>query len=145
MLPVRALRCGFDDVVPATFRSLGRDLDSFFGRVIDLPDAVRFNVDIREDGDDLVVEADVPGLKKDDLEIAVENNVLMISGEYKKAAEDKRENYRIRERRYGKFSRSWTLPNTADGENVNAALANGVLTLRIPTREEAKPRRIEVK
>jgi len=145
MLPVRALRYGFDDVVPATFRSLGRDLDSFFGRVIDIPDQVRFNVDIRQDGDDLVVEADVPGLKKDDLEITVENNVLTITGEYKNAAEDKQENYHIRERRYGKFSRSWTLPNTADGENVNAALANGVLMLRIPTREEAKPRKIEVK
>ena len=152
MLPVGTLRCGFDDVVPATFRSLGRDLDSFFGRMIDVPEPVRFNVDIRQDGDDLILEADVPGLTKDDLgctsddlNITVEDNVLTISGEYKNTSEDKQEHYHIRERRYGKFSRSWTLPNTADGEKVNATLVNGVLTLKFPTREEAKPRRIEVK
>ena len=145
MLPVRTIRCGFDDGFPSTFRSLSRDLDSFFGRTIDVPDPVRFHVDIHQDGDDLVVEAEVPGLTKDDLEITIEDNVLTISGEYKNAAEDKRESYHIRERRWGKFDRSWTLPKTADGEKVSAALANGVLTLRIPTREEAKPRKIEVK
>jgi HSP20 family protein len=145
MLPVRTLRCGFDGGFPATFRSLSRDLDSFFGRTTDFPGPVRFNVDIRQDGDDLVVEADVPGLTKDDLEITVEDNVLTISGEYKNATEDKQGSYHIRERRYGKFERSWTLPKTADGEKVSAGLTNGVLTLRIPTREEAKPRRIEVK
>ena len=139
MVPVRTLRCGFDDVVPATFRSLGRYLDSFFGRMIDAPGPVRFNVDIHQDGDDLILEADVPGLTKDDLEITVEDNVLTISGEYKNVAEDKQEHYHIRERRYGKFSRSWTLPNTADGDKVEAALVNGVLTLKFPTREEAKP------
>ena len=145
MLPVRTIRCGFDDVVPATFRSLGRDLDSFFGRAIDAPASVRFNVDIHQDGDDLVVEADVPGLTRDDLEITVEDNVLTIGGEYKNAAEDKQDGYYVRERRDGKFERSWALPNTADGENVSATLSNGVLTLRIGTREEAKPRKIEVK
>ena len=145
MLPVRAFRCGFDDVLPATLHSLGRDLDTVFGRVSSAPSALGLGVDIRQDGDNLVVEANVHGLTRDDLEITVENDILTIAGEYKSTTENGESEYHIRERRYGKFSRSFSLPNTANGDKVSANLANGVLTLRIPQREEAKPRRIEVK
>lgn len=146
MLPVRAVRNGLDDVFPSTLRSLGRDLDTLFGNVFDSPQqAAPFHVDIREDQDGLVIEADLPGISNDQLDITVEENVLTISGQTKVENEEKSENYHVRERRWGKFARSFRLPGYADGENVAADLKNGVLTLRVPKRAEAKPRKIQVK
>jgi HSP20 family protein len=104
----------------------------------------RLPLDVRQDGDTWVLEAEVPGLRQDDLDIQVENGVLTISGERKTASDAPDTRYYLRERRGGKFSRSVVLPETADGERVTAELANGILTLRIPTREDAKPRRIPV-
>ena len=77
--------------------------------------------------------------------ITVEDNVLTIAGEYKSESDQENAHYHIRERGHGRVSRSFRLPETADGEKVAANLAHGILTLRVPTREEAKPRKIEVK
>ena len=147
MLPVRFINGCTADFFPASARSLAgwaRDLDHLFGWAGSAEATDGFRTDIRRDGDDLVVEADVPGLTKDDIDITVEDGVLAIAAEHKSDASEEKGQYHLRERRYGKIARSFRLPSTSDGEKVTAELANGVLTLRIPTREEAKPCRIEV-
>jgi HSP20 family protein len=102
-------------------------------------------VDIREDQNGLVIEAELPGFTGDQIDLSVDRNVLTIAAERKVETEDKKDGYHLRERRYGRMERSFRLPDTADGENVAAELKNGLLILRVPTREEAKPRKIAVK
>ena len=129
----------------ATLARWSGGFDDLFDKAFAAPTGAGFNVDIRQEGNDLVVEAELPGATKDDLEITVEDGTLTIATEYKSATEDEKTHYHVRERRNGRYSRSFRLPQTADADNVAASLSHGVLTLRIPTREEAKPRRIEVK
>jgi HSP20 family protein len=102
-------------------------------------------VDIFEtDGHDLIVRAEVPGMGREDIEVSVENGTLVLKGEKKFDAEVKEENYRRIERSYGTFHRSFTLPNTVDAGKVSAEYKNGILTVKLPFREEAKPRTINV-
>ena len=102
-------------------------------------------VDIFEtDNHDLVVRAEVPGMTREDIEVSVENSTLVIKGEKKFDAEVKEESYRRIERAYGTFHRSFTLPNTVDTNKVSADYKNGVLTVTLPFREEARPRTINV-
>jgi HSP20 family protein len=101
-------------------------------------------VDIYETEHELVVKADLPEVDPKDLDIRVENNILTIRGERKfesKVAEDK---YLRVERTYGSFSRSFSLANTVNSEAIKADYHNGVLTLSIPKREEAKPKQIKI-
>ena len=101
-------------------------------------------VDIFETEHELVVKADLPDVDPKDLDIRVENNILSIRGERKfekKVSEDK---YLRVERAYGSFSRSFSLANTVNSEAIKADYQNGVLTLTIPKREEAKPKQIKV-
>ena len=102
-------------------------------------------VDIYEtDTHDLVVRAELPGMNREDIDVTVENNTLVLKGEKKLDAEVKEENYRRIERTYGTFHRSFTLPNTVDTGRIGAEFKNGVLTVKLPFREEAKPRTINV-
>jgi HSP20 family protein len=102
-------------------------------------------VDIYEtENHDLVVKAELPDMTREDIEVTVENNTLTLRGEKKFASEVKEEQYRRIERSYGSFSRSFTLPNSVDATKVSAEYKNGVLTVRLPFREEAKPRTINV-
>ena len=102
-------------------------------------------VDIFEtDGHDLVLRAELPGMTREDIEVTVENNTLVLKGTKKFDSEVKDENYRRIERSYGSFHRSFTLPNTVDAAKVSADYKNGVLTVKLPFREEAKPRTIDV-
>jgi HSP20 family protein len=105
-------------------------------------------VDIFQTGEhELVLKAELPDMKREDIDITVENFVLTIKGEKKFSAgnEDvKEEHYHHVERRYGTFSRSFSLPQTVDAAKVAAEYKNGVLTVRLPLREEAKPRQIKV-
>jgi HSP20 family protein len=102
-------------------------------------------VDIFEtENHDLVLKAELPGLDREDIEVTVENSTLVLKGSKKFEADVKEENYRRVERSYGTFHRSFTLPNTVDASNVSADYRNGVLTVRLPFREEAKPRTITV-
>jgi HSP20 family protein len=93
---------------------------------------------------DLIVRAELPGLNREDIEVTVENGTLVLKGEKKFDAEVKEEQYRRVERTYGTFHRSFTLPNTVDTSKVGADFKNGVLTVKLPFREEAKPRTINV-
>ena len=101
-------------------------------------------VDIFETEHELVVKADLPDVDPKDLDIRVENNVLTIRGERKFEKKVSEENYLRVERAYGAFARSFSLANTVNSENIKADYQNGVLTLTIPKREEAKPKQIKV-
>jgi HSP20 family protein len=101
-------------------------------------------VDISEDTHNIILKAEIPGIKAEDLNISLENNVLSISGERKFKGEESKENFHRIERRYGKFSRSFTLPSGVDAPNVNAIFEDGVLTITLPKREEFKPKQIRI-
>jgi HSP20 family protein len=101
-------------------------------------------VDIYETEHELVVKADLPEIDPKDLDIRVENNILTIRGERKFEKKVNEENYLRVERTYGSFSRSFSLANTVNAEAIKADYQNGVLTLTIPKREEAKPKQIKV-
>jgi len=102
-------------------------------------------VDIYQTSDhELVLRAELPDMSREDIEITVENFVLTIKGEKKVSSEVKEEQYHHIERRYGAFSRSFSLPQTVDANRVAAEYKNGVLTVRLPLREEARPRSIKV-
>jgi HSP20 family protein len=101
-------------------------------------------VDIFETEHELVVKADVPDVDPKDLDIRVENNILTIRGERKFEKKVDENNYLRVERAYGSFSRSFSLANTVNAEAIKADYQNGVLTLSIPKREEAKPKQIKV-
>jgi HSP20 family protein len=105
-----------------------------------------YGVDVREDADHIYVEADVPGFKKDEVEINLENQMLTIKAEHKTDKEQKGEKneWLLRERRYTRFERSFTLPPTVDPQTVEAKLNDGVLTVALNKRAETKPRKITV-
>ena len=101
-------------------------------------------LDVSETEDGYLVEAALPGMKPEDLQITVENNVLTIKGELRQESEDKKRNYHRVERRYGSFQRTVALPTTVKADAIQASLNNGILRLDIPKAEEVKPRRINV-
>jgi HSP20 family protein len=99
-------------------------------------------VDIFETSDrEYVIKADLPAMKREDIQLTFENHVLTISGERKP---ESLEGLHRSERFHGEFTRSFTLPPTVDGNGITAAYKDGVLTVRVPQREEAKPKQIEV-
>lgn len=102
-------------------------------------------VDIFENQNEIVLEAELAGMKPEDVDISIENNVLTIHGERKFEKKDDGDNFHRVERSYGSFTRSFTLPPTVRSENANAEFENGLLRLTLAKREEAKPRRIEIK
>lgn len=102
-------------------------------------------VDIYEKGDDIVLEAELPGLKKEDIDVRVENNVLTLRGERKLERETKKDGAFRSERAYGTFSRSFTLPTMVASDKIQAEYKDGMLTLVLPRVEEAKPKQIPVK
>ncbi len=93
---------------------------------------------------DVVIKADLPDVKKEDISVTFENNVLTLKGERKFESETTRENYQRMERFYGTFSRSFTIPATIDTSRISAAFKDGVLTVRLPQREEARPQQIAI-
>ncbi|HSI33646.1 MAG TPA: Hsp20/alpha crystallin family protein, partial [Tepidisphaeraceae bacterium] len=104
-----------------------------------------YGVDIREDNDHLYVEADLPGFKKDEVDITLENQTLSITAEKNEEATDQPQgDWLLNERRYARFMRSFTLPPTVDDQKVDAKLADGVLKITLNKREETKPRKITV-
>jgi HSP20 family protein len=102
-------------------------------------------VDIYENKDQIVLEAELPGMKRDDFELSVENNVITLRGERQFEKNDDSDNYHRVERSYGSFTRSFTLPQTVSADGATAEYRNGVLRVTLPKREETKARRIEVK
>ncbi len=101
-------------------------------------------VDVYEDEHAITLKLEVPGVDQKDIDIRLENNTLIVRGERKFEKEEKEENFHRIERRYGAFSRSFTLPNTVDPDQCAADFENGVLKIRLAKRAEAKPKQIKV-
>jgi HSP20 family protein len=101
-------------------------------------------IDIYSNGHELVLKAELPDMKEEDIELTVEDNTLTLSGEKKLDAEVTEELFHRIERSYGSFARTFTLPPTVDAGKVSAQYKVGVLTVRLPLREEAKPNKIKV-
>src|SRR5215469_5590545 len=101
-------------------------------------------VDIYEDEHSVQLKLEVPGVEEENLDVKVENNVLTVSGERKFEKEEKEENFRRVERRYGTFTRSFTLPNKVNAEDVSANYESGILKIKLGKRAEAKPKQIKV-
>jgi HSP20 family protein len=99
-------------------------------------------VDILETDEELVLRADLPGLKKDDVDLEVTDGALIMKGEKKEEKEEKGAQYRIVERTYGAFERSFALPNSVDAEKIRADFSNGVLEVHLPKTEKAVGRRV---
>jgi HSP20 family protein len=101
-------------------------------------------VDVFEEADSIRINAELPGVKPEDIDISVEGNLLTIRGTKQQETEEKTERVHRYERMYGAFERSFTLPASVDPQNIKASYDNGVLTVTLPKSEKAKPRRIEV-
>jgi HSP20 family protein len=125
-----------------------RELDRFFDE--DMMEAFMGGrdfvpaVDIYQDKDNVIAELSIPGVKPEDIDISIENDVLTISGQKEEKSEVKREDYYRKEIRRGSFSRSVILPMRVKGEEAQAECANGMLKVTMPKAEEAKPKRISV-
>ncbi|WP_447976901.1 Hsp20/alpha crystallin family protein [Candidatus Nitrospira bockiana] len=102
-------------------------------------------VDISEDGKEYTIKAELPEVKKEDVKLTIQDDVLTISGERKSEKEEKGKKYHRVERAYGSFVRSFTLPEDADGSKVSAEYKDGVLLVHLPKAEKAKPKAVEVK
>lgn len=130
-----------------TWRNL---MDRMFDDTFDNPAAFQTNqwglaLDVAENDDEFVVKASLPGVKPDDIQVTYSNNMLTIQGEVEEEKNVDEQRYHLRERRFGSFSRSISLPATVRGDDIDARYDAGVLTLRLPKAEEAKPKRISVK
>ena len=101
-------------------------------------------VDVYEDEHNLVLKLEVPGMNEEDLNVSLENSTLTVNGERKFEKDEKEENFHRIERRYGTFTRTFRLPNTVDGEKVEAAYDKGILKITLGKRAEAKPKQIKV-
>lgn len=146
-LPTRVYRGSVID----PYESVQREFDSVLGRLFGQQGdggqrLAPYAVDVREDGDHFYVEAELPGFRKEDVDITLENQTLTISAERRERNDEKRANgdLLLHERRYNRFLRSFTLPPTVDEQTVNAKLDNGVLIVTLNKREETKPRKIQV-
>jgi HSP20 family protein len=101
-------------------------------------------VDVYEDEHKVTLKIEVPGIDEKDIDVRLENDTLTVHGERKIEKEEKEENYRRVERQYGSFTRTFTLPQTVDSENVSASYDKGVLNISLPKKAEAKPKQIKV-
>lgn len=148
-LPTRVNRGGG---VADPVELLSRDFEGMFNRWMGGREGnghqplAPYGVDIREDSDHFYVEAELPGYKKEEVDITLENQTLTISAErrFENKPDGQKGDLLLHERRYSRFLRSFTLPPTVDEGSVNAKLQDGVLTLTITKREETKPRKIKV-
>jgi HSP20 family protein len=124
---------------------LMRDFDRMFAapETAEWERTAAYPCDIRETSDQLIVEAELPGFKKDEIDVSVEQGVLTIDA-HREEKEQEGEQH-LRERTYRRVQRRFTLPTTVDAEKVDAKLDGGVLTLSMPKKEEVRPRKIEVK
>ena len=137
---------GFD-----RFTSLQNEINSLFestlanGSGSDVFNTWAPALDVYEDSENLVVRAEVPGMKKEDLNISLEKNVLTISGERRNEKRYEASETSRAERFFGRFTRSITLPKQVNADSVKATYKDGILTVTLPKAEEAKPKQIEVK
>lgn len=126
-------------------RAMNRLMDNTFSDEWDSGTEWSLPLDVMENENDFVVKATVPGVKPDDLEITYNNGTLTIQGEVKSEQDQKEGKYHLRERRSGAFVRSLALPTDVKPDKIEAEYQDGVLTLKLPKAEEARPKRIAIK
>jgi HSP20 family protein len=148
-LPTRVSRLAQYDPIELAQWEFDTMLGRFFGdREADVSAGwAPYGVDVREDADHVFVDAELPGFRKEEVDITLENSVLTITAQRKSDANNGTENkseWLLRERRFTRFVRSFTLPHTIDEQSVKAALTDGVLTITLNKREETKPRKVQV-
>lgn len=102
-------------------------------------------VDVSEDDKAITLTAELPGMKEEDVEVVLRDDMLTVKGEKKSAREENKENYHLTERRYGSFERTFRLPETADADKIKAAIDDGVLTVTVPKKAEAKKAEKKIK
>lgn len=127
--------------------ALQRELDRGFGNTESMESGSFIPpMDVVETGDEILCHLEVPGINRDDLEIRVEGNVLIVAGEKKQQHESRAKDggFQSVERRYGRFERSFALPRSVNAANVRARYDNGILTIVLPKAEESKPRRVQI-
>ena len=124
-----------------------RALDVFgnFDRLLDFGRTSSPRVDIREDEDKYLLEAELPGATEKDIEVKVEDNLLTIGSKHDDSKKEEKNGYIVRERKYQAFSRSFVLSKDVNREKIDAKFKNGLLTLTLTKAPEAKPKRIEIK
>ncbi|MDH4043562.1 MAG: Hsp20/alpha crystallin family protein [Gemmatimonadota bacterium] len=130
-----------------TRREIDRVFDRFFGQAAGITGPWTPVVDVRETKDAIEMVAELPGLRLDDVEVSIENNVLTVAGEKKQEVTDgnAEAEYHLIERRCGRFERRFTLPRTVEAEKISARFEHGLLTVTLPKAEAAKPRRVEIR
>ena len=131
--------------------SIQNEMNRLFGRTYggDVGETTRGawtpSLDVYETQEKFVITMELPGVSPDDVDISVEDSTLVVRGERKFYREQDQDSFLRIERRFGEFTRSLTLPSTADAESIQASFDQGVLTVEVPKREEAKPRKISIK
>jgi HSP20 family protein len=127
---------------------MNRLFDDFFGHPITrrewTEEAWSPSVDVSETKDNVVINAEIPGMSKDDVKVSVQDNILTLSGERKQEKEEKNANYHRIERSYGLFFRSFTLPTPVQPDKVKATYKDGILKISLPKTEEVKPKEIPI-
>lgn len=131
--------------------SIQNEMNRLFGRTYggDVGETTRGAwtpaLDVYETQEKFVITVELPGVSSDDVDISVEDSTLVVRGERKFYREQEEESFLRIERRFGEFTRSLTLPSTADAEGIQASFDQGVLTIEVPKKEEAKPKKITIK
>ena len=134
----------------ADFRRVDEAFSRFFGGaprggVAQSAERWDFPMDVIQEGDDLIVQASLPGVSPDEIGVTIEDGLLTIEGASASETEKREGEYLLRERRSGRFHRALRLPNSVDADKASPSYANGVLTISLPKREEKKARRLEIK
>ena len=127
------------------FDEMRNSLDSFFGGGPSLSRPGRLPVDIRQDEDKYVLEADIPGMTEKDIDVRIDRDMLTISSSKEEEKEEREEGYLVRERRRSAFQRSFVIPGDVNPDKIDARFHDGQLTIEMPRTEKAKPKRITVK
>ena len=133
-------------------QTIQQEMNRLFGSLLDAPEGSGGGslrrwipaMDLVEEGDHYVLRADLPGVREEDINVELEEDVLTISGERRAEHEERKEGYYRVERASGRFSRSLTLPDGIDPDSIEAQFENGVLTVTIPKPEERRPRRVAI-
>jgi HSP20 family protein len=129
-----SLRSDMDRLFSSLFGGLAEEREGFWAPI----------VDIEEDNESIIVRAEIPGLKREDIKVSVQGNRLTITGERKQESETKNKTFHRVERSYGKFSRMITLPTDVDADKVKANYKDGILNITLPKPEAIKPKHIDV-
>ncbi len=139
MMSLRNFDKWFDEILPRPFTPF------FPGLRAGMAEELMPEVDIFEANGDLVLKAELPGMKKEDIEVTLTDGMITISGEKKKEDEVKKKDYYKLERSYGSFCRSFSLPTEVKGDQVKSTFKDGILEVRMPKSEEAKSKEVKVK